>query len=218
MLHTKEVVTLNSHCKKGHEFTEENTWYRIVNGKKRRVCRACSNERVKRWYERHPGKRRQRRELTINELMSQTVKDPMNGCWLWQGELTRGGYARFCRKAVQRVLYEHFCGPIPATFETHHICSNKHCVNPGHLLAVNRREHQQFDNRLLYLDRPTPRPPLKTACPYWRHESRKPSKSWRSQSWIIFGRDFETSWLISHFGRRRLSNQLRLDHDLNLLA
>jgi hypothetical protein len=205
-------------CKHGHEFSPENTGYRMQRGKRTRVCRACNKQRAGLWYKEHPEKKKKRqRRPSLDQLLALIEKEPGSGCWLWRGQL-KNGYAELGSKRVQRVLYERFCGPIPATFETHHICSNKHCVNPGHLLAVNRREHQQFDNRLLYLDRPTPRPPLKTACPYWRHESRKPSKSWRSQSWIIFGRDFETSWLSSHFGRRRLCNQLRLDHDLNLLA
>ena len=77
------MVVIKKHCRRGHLLSEENTGWRSVAGKKRQVCRVCSNERVRRWRERHPEKRR--REPTIDELMSRIEKESFAGCWLWQG-------------------------------------------------------------------------------------------------------------------------------------
>jgi hypothetical protein len=115
-----------------------------VKGKKRPVCRACSNERVRCWCKRHPGKRCQWREVPISELLSWKVEDQVKGCWLWQGEVSSKGYAIFRRKHVQRMMYEHFCGLIPAGFHIHHICEARNCVSPAHLLACSPQEHLEF--------------------------------------------------------------------------
>jgi len=36
-------------CKKNHPYTEENTFFRIRNGKRVRVCRRCRNDDTKKW-------------------------------------------------------------------------------------------------------------------------------------------------------------------------
>lgn len=67
-----------------------------------------------------------------------------NGCWLWQG--TRNpvsGYAQTSfggkYRAVHRVSYEAFVGPIPAGLHIDHLCRVRHCVNPAHLEPVTAR-------------------------------------------------------------------------------
>lgn len=44
------VNARKTHCKHGHEFTEENTRWRIRDGRWRRVCRACHRQSVSRAY------------------------------------------------------------------------------------------------------------------------------------------------------------------------
>jgi len=39
------MANIKTHCKNGHEFTEENSRWTIKdNGKRRRICRICNNE------------------------------------------------------------------------------------------------------------------------------------------------------------------------------
>lgn len=45
-----------THCKRGHEFTAENTKvYTAPNGKRSRICQACLKYRNRRWYLAHTG-------------------------------------------------------------------------------------------------------------------------------------------------------------------
>jgi hypothetical protein len=75
------------------------------------------------------------------------LKDSETMCWLWQGHLDHG-YAKISVKGkwcrVQRIVHEEFNGPIPPGMEVHHICQNKSCVSPAHLLALSAEEHRKF--------------------------------------------------------------------------
>lgn len=45
-----------THCRQGHEFTEENTFLRQKGGGRfHRICRACNRERVQAFNQRNPG-------------------------------------------------------------------------------------------------------------------------------------------------------------------
>ena len=71
------------------------------------------------------------------------------GCWLWTGNLTRGGYGQFTmpgRKAAAHIVsYSMYVGEIPAGMELDHVvargCRHRNCVNPAHLEPVTRREN-----------------------------------------------------------------------------
>lgn len=63
----------------------------------------------------------------------------VNNCWEWQGCITSGGYAKFKRDYLHRLMYELFFGNIPEGLEIDHLCRNRRCVNPIHLQAVTRR-------------------------------------------------------------------------------
>jgi hypothetical protein len=80
--------------------------------------------------------------------------DDVTGCWVWQGRLGAGGYGRVSHNgrpvAVHRRYYEILCGPIPAGFHVHHRCRNRACVNPDHLVAVDKRAHGGKDADLEY--------------------------------------------------------------------
>lgn len=74
-------------------------------------------------------------------------------CWLWTGDLTRDGYARWRpgpgqdRQMVHRLTHEWYVGPIPEGMTVDHlchteavergecgggICDHRRCVNPAH--------------------------------------------------------------------------------------
>jgi hypothetical protein len=62
-------------------------------------------------------------------------------CWVWQLKLNRGGYALARRRAVHRMSYEEWVGPIPCGLEIDHLCRVPACVNPEHLEAVTSKEN-----------------------------------------------------------------------------
>lgn len=63
-----------------------------------------------------------------------------NGCWVWQGVASAGGYAQLRINGgveyVHRWSYRQHKGEIPAGMEVDHLCRNRLCMNPDHLEAV----------------------------------------------------------------------------------
>jgi hypothetical protein len=82
------------------------------------------------------------------DFLALVLKEPETMCWLWQGALDHDGYAKISVNGkwhrVQRLVCEMFSGPIPPGEEVHHICQNKSCVSPAHLLALTPQEHRKF--------------------------------------------------------------------------
>ena len=73
--------------------------------------------------------------------------DPDTGCWVWQLHRNDRGYGQLSINHTERVYahrwsYEQHVGPIPASFEVHHVCRNKACVNPEHLTVLTPEAHR----------------------------------------------------------------------------
>lgn len=76
-------------------------------------------------------------------------------CWAWR-DCCGNRYAN-CRVGnkqigVHRLAYQLFIGRIPGKKDIHHKCGNKWCVNPSHLLCVDRKTHltDLSPNNLVY--------------------------------------------------------------------
>ncbi|MFF1880059.1 HNH endonuclease signature motif containing protein [Pseudarthrobacter sp. NPDC058196] len=122
-----------THCSRGHEFTEENTYVAPSGG---RQCRICVRARV-------AG---EIAALTTAERFWAKVdrEASVDGCWLWTAALTPAGYGA-CgidgHQLAHRWSYEQSNGAIPNDLVIDHLCMVKNCVNPAHLEAVTQVEN-----------------------------------------------------------------------------
>lgn len=68
-----------------------------------------------------------------------------NGCWFAPNKPMPSGYVRVeingKGRALHRVYYEQFVGPIPEGLQLDHLCRTPRCVNPAHLEPVTPREN-----------------------------------------------------------------------------
>lgn len=72
--------------------------------------------------------------------------EPTGFCWDWKGSLTYQGYGQFSvnrSKTVRahRFAYELLVGEIPRGLVIDHLCRNRACVNPDHLLPVTSKHN-----------------------------------------------------------------------------
>lgn len=86
------------------------------------------------------------RNVSVLERLLSKVSVPVSGgCWLWEGGKTSEGYGSMWygerRRSAHRTAYELSKGEIPKGLDLDHLCRVRHCVNPQHLEAVNRREN-----------------------------------------------------------------------------
>ena len=87
-----------------------------------------------------------------------------DGCWKWKGSSDNNGYSRCYRYGGQstvvwergdlrretyahRLAYKVWVGEIPQNFVVHHKCENHQCVNPEHLEAISKDEHDYIHIR-----------------------------------------------------------------------
>lgn len=73
---------------------------------------------------------------------------PNPACVIHPNKPQKYGYVYEARNKVKRQAhqwaFEDAWGPIPAGKEVHHICGEKRCVEPTHLLAVTWSQHRLF--------------------------------------------------------------------------
>jgi hypothetical protein len=79
------------------------------------------------------------------ERIRRNYVEDANGCWLWQGPLTAGGYGTTTAVGkkgpakAHRVAYEVLVGPIPDGLHLDHLCHNADLDCPGGRSCVHRR-------------------------------------------------------------------------------
>lgn len=74
-----------------------------------------------------------------------TLREPVSGCWLWEGCVTSAGYGCISIDhkcyPVHRLSYERYKGAISQGLEIDHLCRVHSCLNPDHLEAVTPSEN-----------------------------------------------------------------------------
>jgi hypothetical protein len=107
---------------------------------KRTICRP----HYRKWL-RDPSVERPSQRTPEQRFWAKVQKTPT--CWLWTAYLNPNtGYGHFGVKhgvmvGAHRFAYESVHGPVPESFDVHHTCMTRRCVNPDHLEAVSRSEN-----------------------------------------------------------------------------
>ena len=67
-------------------------------------------------------------------------------CWIWEGIVLGSGYGVMIVQGTatlaHRWSYQHHNCKLSDDLEIHHQCAEKRCVNPSHLKALTREEHE----------------------------------------------------------------------------
>lgn len=81
----------------------------------------------------------------VDEILERTVPD--GACLLWTGGVGSHGYGAISRKSVSSnmlLVHRVVCGAGPGQ-DAAHLCGVRLCVNPEHLVAMDRKNHMAMD-------------------------------------------------------------------------
>lgn len=71
--------------------------------------------------------------------------DKVTGCWNWNKSVTSAGYGQFTRNrkywTTHKFVYTQVHGEIPKGNVVRHICHNKRCCNPTHLVIGTHKDN-----------------------------------------------------------------------------
>jgi HNH endonuclease len=84
-----------------------------------------------------------RKQNSLPNIFSKTIRDNASGCLLYMGRLDENGYARISCQGKNRIgsdaVYEMVHGTLPEGYEVDHICHIRRCVEPTHLRLLTHR-------------------------------------------------------------------------------
>lgn len=76
------------------------------------------------------------------------------GCWIRFPSDKYGRYGSIWfknkRHRIHRLMYESVSGRLPQKIELHHLCLNRFCYNPTHLLPVTSKQHAVIEPKQNY--------------------------------------------------------------------
>ena len=91
------------------------------------------------------GKRERKKEDIKDRFFKKIKINPENGCWEFQGALSRFGHGRIGFRLkiylTHRLSYEIHNGPIPEGLNVCHKCDNPPCCNPEHLFLGTQNDN-----------------------------------------------------------------------------
>jgi hypothetical protein len=86
-------------------------------------------------------------------------------CWMWTGALDRDGYGKtrfheseWTGRKAHREAYRTLKGDVPDELEVQHLCNNRACINPDHLVIGTNQQNKDYMvecDRSLYGERNT---------------------------------------------------------------
>jgi hypothetical protein len=86
----------------------------------------------------------------VERVKARCTVDEETGCWVWWGAMSDElrGYPSIWvdgrSRPVHRLMYVYEVGTIRPGREIHHLCRNRRCVNPDHLIQVSRGGHDSL--------------------------------------------------------------------------
>jgi hypothetical protein len=83
-------------------------------------------------------------KASLEERLLRRIEKQASGCWLWRGSVEKGyGVIEISdhRYAVHRVAYALWVEPIPKGLQVQHLCNERRCCNPAHLVAGTAQEN-----------------------------------------------------------------------------